>query len=328
MFQKNIHVLKSFRNIFILLLTFCSLAACEEKQRDRNGVLSEKAMVDVLYDYQLAMALASENAHDGNLAELEYRYAQGVFKKHKISEGTFRISVAHYARDPKQMLAITNKVSERLTGEIKESAGKSGDGRFDGMRTDTIVLWENRNGCVLTANYNNHVSYNIPAGSLKPCERLLLGFEPMWIYREGAKSGGVIFTVKFDNDSVANRSETLREYGQSQGVSIDVPEGRHVKSVNVSIYQSARWQKYPQVLSLTNFSLWGIKTTKPDETPQPTDSTSANSTTANSATPNSATPNSASAERPVPGAAPANRSLAPDTTARTAADTTKPRHSR
>lgn len=227
-------------------------------------------MVDVLYDYQLAMALATENVQDGKLAELEYQYTQAVFKKHGITDEEFRLSMAHYARNPKDMLAITDKVSQRITGEDKKT--ERGDNENTYETRDTLVLWENRQGLALTSNSNNRYEINIPAKDLKECDRLLMGFSAKWIYREGAKFGVCMLSVTFDNDSTATATEAIREFSKSQAVSISIPQGRKAIKVKATIYQSAFWKKYPQVLALDDLALWGIKTTKngPKEPAKPT----------------------------------------------------------
>lgn len=256
----------------LLVIWACILTGCEQDMRDRNGILSEHAMIDVLYDYQVAMALATENVKEGKLAELEYEYTQAVFKKHGITDEEFRLSMAHYARNPKDMLAITDKVSERLTGEEKK-ADRTGDGANTYESTDTLVLWENRKGLALTSNSNNRYDFDIPSSKLKPCDRLILGFDTKWIYREGTKFGTFIFSVTFDNDSTATFTESIREFSKTQSTSVNVPQGRKVTQAHVTIYQSAFWQKYPQVLALSNLALWGIKTTKnePKEPAKPAD---------------------------------------------------------
>lgn len=231
-------------------------------------------MVDVLYDYQLAMALASENVQDGGkLAELEYQYTQAVFKKHGITDEEFRLSMAHYARNPKDMLAITEKVSQRITGDSKTTEQADNDNVFE--KRDTLVLWENRQGLALTSNSNNHYEIDVPAKSLKECNRLLFGFNTKWIYREGAKFGVCMLYVTFDNDSTATVTETIREFSKSQAISINIPQGRKAIKAKATIYQSAFWQKYPQVLSLSDLALWGIKTTKnePKEPAKPAEGT-------------------------------------------------------
>lgn len=227
-------------------------------------------MVDILYDYQMAMALASENAEQGKLAETEYRYANAVFKKHGITDEDFNLSVAHYARDPKQMLAITDKVSARLSSEMEQTELKHDDDNLmPNERLDTVVVWEDRAGTILTANYNNLYSFSLSGEKFASCERVVFGSRTKWIYREGMKSGTVILSVTFDNDSVGRQQSPMRDYDRSQGLSVTVPEGRRVKKVDVNVYQNARWQKYPQVLSLGDLSLWNIKKTKNDDNKKP-----------------------------------------------------------
>lgn len=244
--------------VAVLLLTAC------QQQRGRNGILAEKAMTDVLYDYQMAMALASEDAKDDNLAELEYRYTHAVFTKHHITADEFRLSVAHYARDPKQFLAITEAVSKRfeqsLSAETQNVGGDAGEGS---VRGDTIVIWEDREGFSLTANAVNRRSIDIPAKNLKPCDRILFGVDPAWHKGCDTKAMGVALSVTFDNDSTAVHTESVSDYTTNRGIGVSVPKGRKVKAVNVQIYQSARWGEKPQVLCLTNLALWGIKSNDP-----------------------------------------------------------------
>lgn len=218
-------------------------------------------MADVLYDYQLAVALSSELPAEGSLAEQEYKYTHAVFAKHKITEDEFNLSIAHYARDPKAMLEITNKVSERLTKEVQQSqddVARQEQERFS-SQTDTIVVWENRSGTILTANGRNTYEQHISGKSIPKCDRLLLGFSASWVYREGVKNGNVMMMVTFDNDSISITTDNIREYDRSQGVSVKVPKGRKVKDVKVQFYQTAWWKKYPQIISLTDLSLWCIK---------------------------------------------------------------------
>lgn len=215
-------------------------------------------MVDVLYDYQLALSLANENAKDGNLAELEYRYTQAVFRKHKIKSDEFDLSLAHYARNSKQMLDITNKVSKRLSDDVENS--KDMHTTPNGVKTDTTVIWENRKGILLTANGRNHHMISLDGSQVIKCDRLMFGFKSSWLSQEGNKTGCVILSVKFDNDSTASRNDMIRQYDKSQGVSITIPEGRKVKDVKVYLHQSGRWFRNPQVLSISDLALWGIRT--------------------------------------------------------------------
>lgn len=259
------------KKILLIVLSVVFLVAACQQDRDRNGILSERAMIDVLYDYQLAIALASETSTDepGSVAEKEMKYTEAVFRKYKLTEDEFDLSFAHYARDPKQMMAITDAVSKRFNEEMEKSAAET-RGAGAGRGSDTIVVWNNRRGTLLSANGTNHCEIDIPKQALAKAKndgksnlRILFGFQSSWVYREGQKAGGIVMNVTFDNDSTAVQSETIREFGRSQGVGVNVPEGRSVRAVKIHLYQSARWERYPQLLSLSNLSLWAIRTKKP-----------------------------------------------------------------
>lgn len=259
----NLYLHKELKNFYQLLpiLLVSVLIACQDQQRERNGILSESTMVDVLYDYQLAIALASEDAQDGNLADVEYRYTQGVMKKYGITDDEYNISLAHYAREPKQMLAITEKVSKRFAKEFEENGTIPG-GELPLTSNDTTVIWKNSRGTILSANHNNHLHYSIPIQNAVSCNRAVFSFHTNWIYRQNQKCGGVLITAVFDNDSTTTYNETIRDFTSKQDFSIPVPQERKLKNLEFHIYQSARWQKEPQLLGISNLSLFAVSTKK------------------------------------------------------------------
>lgn len=239
-----------------IAIVFAILSVGCQQQRDRNGILSERAMVDVLYDYQLALALAAEDTDEGKLAETEYRYTQAVFRKHQITDQEFQLSIAHYARDPRMMLDITKSVTKRFEEQGEQYAQNVAT--EEGAKHDTVVLYRRMGGVVLTANgHNRHsVSINVPKNINS--DHLLVSYRARWIYREGVKAGTLIITTEYDNDSTARRVEPVREYGLSQGVSLLVPQGRRITTVKLDFIQGARWAKFQQVLSLDNIALRAI----------------------------------------------------------------------
>lgn len=258
------------KKLLVIIVSIAFLVAGCQQDRDRNGILSERAMIDVLYDYQLALALASEttDGESASVAENEMKYTQAVFRKYKLTEDEFNLSFAHYARDPKQMMAITEAVSKRFNEEMEKSAAETRNKTAE-HSSDTMVVWENRRGTILAANGANRYEIEIPKQALAKVKnkgdeylRVLFGFQSNWICREGQKIGGVVLNVTFDNDSTAILTETIREYSRSQGVGVNVPEGRSVRAVTIHLYQSARWERHPQLLCLSNLSLWAIRTKK------------------------------------------------------------------
>lgn len=245
------------RHPHLLVLLLALLAVACQKQRDRNGILSERAMVDVLYDYQLAMALAAEDTPEGKLAETEYRYTQAVFRKHSITDQEFQLSVAHYARDPKTMLDITKRVTRRFEEQGDLAAAIPTP---DGQQHDTLVLYRNTGGAVLTANGHNRHTTTIAIPSKPTIDQLLVSFRSRWISREGLKSATVLVTTTFDNDSTARRVEAVREYGTSQGITVPVPPGRKAQTLTLHFLLAAPYSKVQNVVALDDVALRAITT--------------------------------------------------------------------
>lgn len=223
-------------------------------------------MVDVLYDYQLAVAMADVGGDFQKMAEKEYLYTQAIYRKYGITESQFNLSIAHYARNPKTFLAITEEVSRRYTDEIAEEQAQSIADYRPSFRTDTIVIWKSPHTVALSGSGQNRMKVEIPCGNVKRGDRLLVGFRPTWIYREGAKQGYVQVAVTYANDSTVLSGIEIREYSGTIGASVYLSDFYDVRSITLYIYQDARWQPYPQWLCLQNFGVWSIRTGKIQET--------------------------------------------------------------
>lgn len=250
---------------FLMLL----VAACGGKRV--NGILTEREMVDVLHDYQLAMAYArQQNGSSKEQSELEYKYSQAVFVKYHVTEDEFNLSMAHYARDPKTMLAITKKVSERLAKKVNEQsdaidAKRNQEAAERAARIDTVEIWQRPEGVLLAANGDNFCEFDIPADGVLPNSQLLLKFNKMWVYREGSKNAQIFFTITYSGDSVSVLTDNIREYANDRGYVFLNNSKRKVKSLKLQIYQNAMWQTYPQLLSLTDFVLYNVVSKEQEE---------------------------------------------------------------
>lgn len=242
---------------YSLLIVTCILLAACHKQRDRNGILTERAMAEVMYDYQLAVALAAEEG-GSDAAEREFRYTQAALRRHNVTEAEYRISVAHYARDPKAMLALTQRVGERFTREVEQAQAESfADESSNGVSSrDTIVVWERREGTLLSAVTDNQFTLSIPGRNIPKCDCLVFGYRAAWLSRSESQNAGIILTVTYEGDSIVRRQEGVRDIRYTQGVRLDLSPTRRVKRVDVHVCQSAPWSTTPQLLSLTDLSLW------------------------------------------------------------------------
>lgn len=243
------------RLLFLLLLTLL-LTAC---QRDENtAILSEEEMAEVLYDYQLANALASQvKSGDG---ETLLRYRQSVFYKHQITEAEFQRSMTYYSRNTKQMekmyqlvQRINPNADDRVIADGATPAQASGD---------TLVLWSKDN-VTLVANQQNRYVVNIqPSDSLKSGDQLFLRFKTQWHYRQGSKQAVGLLMVRYANDSVVTSTQGLYAYEEMQRLQLRIDEQQQVKEISIQIYQQSKWEVYPQILNLQGMQLLKVSEKK------------------------------------------------------------------
>lgn len=229
-------------------------------------MLSEKAMADVLYDYNMANGLASEIGSGDSAAILQYKYTQAVFAKHGITAGEFEMSMAHYARDPKALASLSKEIEERLNKEIEveqENAEMERQEQF-AQQNDTISAWENRKGVLLSATGNNTFTHVVKGKDLQGGNRLIFSLKTNWVYKESNRLGVMVLALTYDNDSTEIRTEVIRESIRPQSVFVSVPEKRKVKEARLKVVQGAGWRKDPQFLSLRDMVLWSIKSKKND----------------------------------------------------------------
>lgn len=111
--------------IYIILSFIIMLTACGRKP---GYVMSEKKIVDVLYDIQLAQAVYRNNNSQFATDEQKDALVAGVLAKHKISQADLDTSLVWYADNIKYYVVINDSVASRLRAksnfynEIKAAA--------------------------------------------------------------------------------------------------------------------------------------------------------------------------------------------------------------
>lgn len=256
------NVLKSALKYTLALAFIMALAAsCKKPKVDKDGIINEKVMEEVLYDYELAQALARESATPDSAGILEYKYTQAVFDKHGITSEQFDRSLGRYSRDHKKMLALTRAVEKRFEDELKNGKATLDAERRNqfAMQTDTVIVWENEGGVLLDANGCNQYAVHIDGSNLHDCERVSFGLKTNWIYSDGQRLATAVLSVVYDNDSIDVHTQKLRDDNHVQSVSAYLSTKRSVKDINIRVYQNAPWAKYMQKLSLHDMFLWSIK---------------------------------------------------------------------
>jgi len=248
-----------------LLVVLFAFGAC--KNRSAEDVLGKGEMVDLLYDYHLAQALA-QTSEDS----VDYKtrlYTVSVFRKYGITEQDFNRSMEYYSRHADQLYKIYERVNERFGSNQSATTGLAG---LKGEKGDSMNVWNGRMFYLLSTKGQNYLEYEQPADTtFHAGDRVVWEFDTQWIYRDGAKSGVALITVTYKNDSVATVQRPLFGSGRQQLTAYlgDEP----VKSIGCMIYQQSDWSDRPRLLVLTNMALVRIRAPKRSAKPvQPADS--------------------------------------------------------
>lgn len=246
-------------HIFLCLALAAMLAAC--KNRPAEGILGKGQMVDLLYDYHLAQALAS-NAGDSTDYKLRL-YAEAVYRKHGISEREFNKNMEYYSRHADALYEIYEKVNARFGTEATPSGMAKGMKEASG---DTINIWAGRNCYLLSAMGQNYQEYELKADSaFRPGDKLEWQFDTQWIYHDGAKSGSMLITVTYEGDSVATTQRPL--FGSGRQMLAMYLGAKKVKHISLLIYQQSDRSDRPRMLLVSAPSLLLIHGTAEPQQP-------------------------------------------------------------
>ena len=111
----------------LLLVLVISFASCENKGYPKpEQFLSEKQMVDVLYDIHVAEALANRNRYnrtDTLKIESDEIY-KAVLNKYQLSDSVLSLNLIYYSSRPKLYEKVYTKVVDRLNMAIEADKKK------------------------------------------------------------------------------------------------------------------------------------------------------------------------------------------------------------
>ena len=198
-------------SIRILLLAFC-LVGCKPSLPD--GILSERAMEEILYDYHMAMGLAESES--GNVADNRYIRVHQVFDKHRISEAEFDSSMVYWCKHSETLYLIMRRVSERLDRKAEILGVNSEQQVHDAYAAlsqdgDTADIWKGSTfRLVLGTTRQNVFRFIIPADStFREGDTFLWVFTPQSLSSKANQDVYVQFSVKYEGDTVAATTRTL-----------------------------------------------------------------------------------------------------------------------
>ena len=258
---------------FLLVCSLLLLAGCKAKTPE--GIPSERQMENILYDYQLAQALAG--ARSDSVAYYERYYVGLVLEKYGLTARQFDEAVAYYSGRAEVLGKIYNRINERLA-DAAPSGGTTENAyaKMLNAKGDTLNLWHERDTYVLSATGQNRMEFSIPVDTaVQAGDRLLFEFTPRWLYREGQKEATICMALHYKGDSVAVVTNQIYSSAR-QGVTLHVDD-KPVERITGFVYQQASWSSSPKLLVITAPILARFRTQRSKPTAQPADSIAADS---------------------------------------------------
>ena len=236
--------------IIIIVALLLTLVGCKPSLPD--GVLSERKMERVLYDFHLAQGMTdyAPRQEGVDYESMRYELHQAVFRKHGITQEDFDRSMSYYLSDMDKMYAIYKRLTERLEREAEALGVAAGPRDIYAQLTaqgDTANVWADR---PIFAVRNRRLT-NFQMWSLDCDSTWLPGDDVMWRFsvqdiKQGYNSSSIYadIVVVYDNDSVRSRLTSLNinngtpTIGQrtEQELRIDNPKDWTPRSVSGHLY--------------------------------------------------------------------------------------------
>lgn len=243
------------RHLLILLFLVFSLVACQHKE---NNILSERQMEQLLYDYHMSQALASQ--FPDSVAFRQHLYAELVYKKYGLTEADFQRNLQYYMRQAevlqKMYVNINKRMQENAGGHMSESDVL--DRKHYSATGDTANVWKASTYYLLNSySASNHVSFTIATdSSFKAGDRFVMYFSTNWLYSEGAREGVVSIRVKYINDSIVVKNQFLYSSGVQtvEFGGVDLP----IKDISGFFYQPGSALRKPRLMLLSDIMLLRI----------------------------------------------------------------------
>ena len=159
------------------------LAGCN---RHPKGILSEKEMIDLLTDMELAEAYAHTNDASADKINIEI-LEQSVLDKHGVTREQLDSTLSYYGRNLDEYYALYEKVENNLraqSGRIQSEENKEEDD-----------IWPySRFTAMLPNQISDGIVFSFPAEGLNPGDRL------EWKMRLSSQTGvDVMMGVEYDN---------------------------------------------------------------------------------------------------------------------------------
>ena len=220
-------MMRSSLYALFLLSALVTLTAC--KPSVPSEYIQPGDMEDLLYDYYVAQALASED-HMADYNFERTKYFLAVLKKHGVTQADFDSSMVYYYSHLERLKPIYMEVNERLADEAKVVGASVSSGRYLGYSTtgDTANIWKNRTDLLLIPRPTmNRFDFTVDVDtSFYKGDSFMFQFMSEYLWQTGSKDALVCIVTKYEGDSIIQTTNHVSVSGISQ---IRVPANREQK---------------------------------------------------------------------------------------------------
>ncbi len=223
----------------LLLFALLLLVACQVELP--KGVLSERRLERVLYDYHKAQGLADAGVIEGKSGDAQrYALQEAVFRKHNITREQFDSTMNYYCSNLERLNRIYKHLDRRLKreaealGELEQSSSAYTSLSAEG---DTANVWGGAHIIVVTnVPGNNVITWRQPCDSTwHSDDDLMWKFESKYLSRTGTPDLYADIIVTYTNDSVRAFQRRARSEGSSE-LQMPTPSGWTPKSIAGHLY--------------------------------------------------------------------------------------------
>lgn len=206
-----------------------------------KGVLSERRLERVLYDYHKAQGMADAGVIEGKSGDLQrYELQEAVFRKHKITRERFDTTMNYYCSNLERLNRIYKRLDRRLKreaealGEVEQSGSAYTSLSAEG---DTANVWGGASIIVVT---------NVPGSNVitwrQPCDStwhsdddIMWRFDSKYLSRAQTPELFADVVVTYTNDSVRAFQRRARSEGSTE-LRMATPTGWTPRSISGHLY--------------------------------------------------------------------------------------------
>ena len=221
--------------LFMAILAAMMLAGC--KPQVPSEYIQPDDMADILYDYYISKALATQ----GDSAEYNRNlYYHGVLRKHSVTESEFDSSLVYYYSHAERLAKIYETVSKRMQNEATRLGASVGEaGLFANLTStgDTANIWkESTCAFLVPVPPYNRIDFSIKADStFRRGDSFVLNMTANFMFQSGTKDGIVCAKVSYTGDSTAVFYANVNVSGLSR-LQIPANDDADIKEIEGFIY--------------------------------------------------------------------------------------------